>query len=222
MDTQMRFRLTLLLFGLIAAPLSNAQDIEDTNGDGVADADDEPQMPKLVASTPKIERENKLVPGVYVSVSEIRGFHWSYLHARNGIYKFNVFGCTGGFSDNGTVALSEGWFSAGGSYWHPGKMNGRNILWRGDAWELWTTEHKLYDYGILVRVAGDDPIKALKDSPSVECLYEADIKGKLAAWRDPFVYGPRDLKPIEEAEPSDAPKDRASSIDNGNSSDGPR
>ena len=218
----MRLLFALPILILIANSSSLAQDIDDTNGDGVVDASDEPLRPKLIAATPKQERENKLVPGVYVNVSEIRGFHASYLHARKDDYKFYLFGCTGGFTDNGTIALSDGWFSAGGNHWHPSTMNGRDILWRGDAWQLWASKRKLYDYGILVRVPGDDPTKALKNPPSVACLYDAETKAKLVVWRDPFVHGARDLVPSKEAEPSDAPKDRASRFDSGNSSPGPR
>lgn len=218
----MRISITLLLVAFYTSALSIAQDIRDTNGDGVIDECDEPLVPKLVASVPKPERENKLVPGIYVNVSEIRGFHTSYLHVRKDGYKFFLFSCTGGFTDDGTVDLTDGWFSAGGNYWHPDKMNGHDIVWRGDAWRLWTAEHKLFDYGILVRVQGDDPIKAIKDPPSVASLYDAETKAKVAEWRDPFVFGARKLKPRKKAEPSDAPKDRASSIDNGNPTAGPR
>ena len=202
MDALMRLLITLQIITLIATSLSIAQDIEDTNGDGVVNVYDEPLKPKLIAATPTQERENKLVPGVYVNVSEIRGFHASYLHARTDDYKFYLFGCSGGFTDNGTIALSDGWFSAGRSHWHPGTMNGRDILWRDDAWQLWTTKRKLHDYGILVRVTGDDPIKALKNPPSVACLYDEKTKAAIGKWHDPFVHGARDLKLDQEAEPS--------------------
>ncbi|WP_146523615.1 hypothetical protein [Stieleria varia] len=189
--------------------MSTAQQIEDTNGDGIIDESEEPQMPKLIASTPKAERQNELVPGIYVNVSEIRGFHTSYLHVRKRDYKFFLFACTGGFTDDGEIELTDGWFSAGGDYWHPDKVNGRDILWRGDAWRVWTTDHKLYDYGVLVRVEGNDPIEVLKNPPSVSDLYDADTKTKVGEWRDPFIFGARDLNREKKAEPSDAPQSRS-------------
>lgn len=223
----MRFTLAALVIATLAAPRSSAQQmvIEDTNGDGVIDADDDLLflLPELIAATPKSERSNILVPGVYVNVAEIRGFHSSYLHAKaNGTFSFNLFGCTGSFSDDGDINLSDGWFKAGDRLWHPSKLNGHDVLWTGGSWKLWSKERKLYDYGLLVRVDESNPIAALKDPPSVATLYGGKVKPTLKEWRDPFVFGPRDMEAASRAEPSDAPKDRASSIDIENSSPGPR
>jgi hypothetical protein len=204
-------RFTVVLSLALLASICLAQSVEelDTNGDGVVNEYEEPILPKLLATTTITERKNKLVDGIYVNVSEIQDFHRSFLQVKSGKFTFFLFSCQGGTSEDGAIQFEQGWFRAAEKYWHPGEMNGRAILWRDDAWRCWRRENRLYDYGILVRVEGNDPKLALKNTPSVTTLYDSKMKPVVGEWRDPFVYGARKMVGHEKAEQSDATERRS-------------
>jgi hypothetical protein len=70
-------------------------------------------------------------------------------------------------------------------------INGHAVLMRDDALKAYREQNRLYDYGILVRVA--DRVRAHDDlrkveHPSIKLLYQDAAK----PWRDPFVHGPNE------------------------------
>lgn len=70
-------------------------------------------------------------------------------------------------------------------------INGLVVLLRDDAREAYASENKLYDYGILIKVADEADsvldLEAVKHE-SIKVLY-AD---KTKEWRDPYVHGPNE------------------------------
>jgi hypothetical protein len=67
-------------------------------------------------------------------------------------------------------------------------VNSHAVLWTPGSKRIWERQHKIYDYGVLIRVqsSGSDP-----ESPSVRVLYDAAMLKKHKEWRDPFVHGPQ-------------------------------
>ena len=67
-------------------------------------------------------------------------------------------------------------------------LNGHSILWTLSSRRIWQRQHKIYDYGVLIRVAdrGSDA-----ESPSVRVLYDAQTRKRIKEWRDPYVHGPQ-------------------------------
>ena len=70
-------------------------------------------------------------------------------------------------------------------------INGQDVLMRDDALRAYREKNKLYDYGILIRVAGGIAGEAdlrRVEAPSVKLLSEDPA----VPWRDPFVHGPNE------------------------------
>jgi hypothetical protein len=65
-------------------------------------------------------------------------------------------------------------------------LNGHSVLWTPDSKRIWERQHKIYDYGVLIRVPASGA-----DAPSVRVLYDAEMRKKHKEWRDPFVHGPQ-------------------------------
>jgi len=71
------------------------------------------------------------------------------------------------------------------------EIGGRTVLLRDDALKAFTQENKLYDYGILIKVADSLQRFASLDDvrhDSIKVLYDDPAKG----WNDPFVNGPNE------------------------------
>jgi hypothetical protein len=69
------------------------------------------------------------------------------------------------------------------------QMQGRTVLLRDDALEALTKEDKLYDYGVLIKVADKVDLLTKLDEvkhESIKTLYRDAAK----EWKDPFVHGP--------------------------------
>jgi hypothetical protein len=70
-------------------------------------------------------------------------------------------------------------------------INGRIVLLRDDAREAYESEDKLYDYGILIKIADKADLMLDLDEvkhESIKLLYTDKTKG----WKDPFVHGPNE------------------------------
>ncbi|QDV46084.1 hypothetical protein Enr13x_59880 [Stieleria neptunia] len=73
------------------------------------------------------------------------------------------------------------------------EINGKTVLLRDDALRAYKKDKKLYDYGVLIRVADYRGMRTMFDiekitHPSIKILY----KDKSKTWSDPFVAGPND------------------------------
>ncbi|MDZ4819218.1 MAG: hypothetical protein SGJ20_09625 [Planctomycetota bacterium] len=73
------------------------------------------------------------------------------------------------------------------------EINGRKVLLRDDALKAFKENDKLYDYGVLIKVADDIGLSLIQDltkekHESIEILYK-DI-AKFKGWKDPFTNGP--------------------------------
>jgi hypothetical protein len=70
-------------------------------------------------------------------------------------------------------------------------INGRVVLLRDDARQAYESENKLYDYGILMKVADKADLLLKFDEvkhESIKVLYTDQSK----AWKDPFTHGPNE------------------------------
>jgi len=70
-------------------------------------------------------------------------------------------------------------------------INDRLVLLRDDALRAWQHGQRLYDYGILIRVADTPGFVATLDDvkhESIKVLYQDRSK----PWKDPFVSGPNE------------------------------
>jgi hypothetical protein len=66
------------------------------------------------------------------------------------------------------------------------KINGHDVLMRADAAQIYKKDHKLYDYGILIKVS-DESSRFIDltniSNPSVKLLYADPTK----PWSDPYI-----------------------------------
>jgi hypothetical protein len=89
-----------------------------------------------------------------------------------------------GFSNDGKPVLSGSLERYTGV-----KINGRTVLLRDDALKAYREHNRLYDYGVLIKVAeSTERFAKLADikHESIKVLYSDPKK----EWKDPFVHGP--------------------------------
>jgi hypothetical protein len=151
------------------------------------------------ASAPAYARPQ--IDGLYVMSEEVRGYQDDRLELRNGRFRYWHSGDVIVVDERGrnldkTKYPIRGTFKVDGSRItfssedvdarYIDTINGHSVLWTLDSKRIWDRQHKIYDYGVLIRVAshGSDA-----DSPSIRVLYDARMRKRIKEWRDPFVHG---------------------------------
>jgi len=96
------------------------------------------------------------------------------------------------------IPIAFGWYRDGKPHLHASidrytkvAVNGQVTLMRDDAYTAFRSENKLYDYGILIKVATEaDKFLELEkvEHTSIKILYADETK----PWKDPFVHGPNE------------------------------
>jgi hypothetical protein len=143
------------------------------------------------------------VDGLYVIPAEVRGYQNERLELKNGRFRYWFSGDVVVLDENGRD-LNRTKYAIRGTFRVDGRkiifgnqdvedrytdvINGVPVLWRMESKRIWERQHKIYDYGVLIRVAakGSDA-----ESPSIRVLYDAEMRKKHKEWRDPFVHGPQ-------------------------------
>ena len=141
------------------------------------------------------------VDGLYVIPAEVRGYQDERLELKNGRFRY-------WFSSDAVIVDEYGRklgpkYPARGTFRVNGNrivfsnsdvkdrytdvVNGVSVLWQLESKRIWERQHKIYDYGVLIRVAARG---ADAESPSIRVLYDAEMRKKQKQWRDPFVHGP--------------------------------
>jgi hypothetical protein len=140
--------------------------------------------------------------GLYVIPAEMRGYQDERLELKNGHFRY-------WFSSDAVIVDEHGReigpkYPIKGTFRVDGHkivfgssevedryidtVNGHSVLWTLDSRRIWERQRKIYDYGVLIRVASRG---ADAESPSVRVLYDAAMLKKHKEWRDPFVHGPQ-------------------------------
>lgn len=168
------------------------------------------------ASRPVVEATSWI--GVYSSPSEIGGFTGTVLSIEEGLrddldYRMTYYtdviigGQIREKEKRGTVLIdgdkvyipmADGFLEKDGarldaslSRYTRVNIRGRTVLMRDDALRAYRAENRLYDYGVLIKVAEKlELVAELNDAKheSIKVFYEHPDK----SWRDPFVNGPND------------------------------
>lgn len=142
------------------------------------------------------------VDGSYVILEEVRGYQSDRLELKNGRFRY--------WHSSDSVVVDEHGRPVGPKYPIRGTfrvdgrritfssddvgdryidtVNGHQVLWQPESKRIWERRHKIYDYGVLIRVPSGG---ADTESPSVRVLYDAEMLRKHKEWRDPFVHGPQ-------------------------------
>jgi hypothetical protein len=155
-----------------------------------------------MASVLRASQTRSPFEGLYVIPSEVRGYQDERLELKNGRFRY--------WFSSDAVVLDEHGHAIGvdvpvrGTYRVDGHkvtfsnpevedrytdvVNGIPVLWRLESKRIWEREHKIYDYGVLIRVVANG---ADAMSPSVSVLYDREMRKTHKEWRDPFVHGPQ-------------------------------
>jgi hypothetical protein len=168
------------------------------------------------ADAPKTPNDNAAWIGAYSSPSEIAGYSGTVLVIEKGSldglrHRMTVYSDV--VSSNAIEqpeleggALTDGdklYIATASGFYHDGrpvisgrlerytrvKINGRTVLLRDDALKAYREHNRLYDYGVLIKVAESiERFAKLADikHESIKILY-SDSKNE---WKDPFVRGP--------------------------------
>jgi hypothetical protein len=167
---------------------------------------------------PGTDRREVDWPGLYCTPGEIGGFSgtvllikrdwqddlryrmtfYSDVISANSIHQSELSGSCLADGDRLYIAKASGYYSDGKprllayiDRYTRQIVNGRTVLMRDDALQAYREQNKLYDYGLLIRVADELAAHAdLRDveHPSVKVLYADPAK----PWQDPFVHGPNE------------------------------
>jgi hypothetical protein len=159
------------------------------------------------ASTPST---TSAVDGLYVIPEEPRGYQDERLELRNGRFRYWLIGDSVIVDERGrplgpkyplrgTFKVNDHRITFSTEHVDPrypenvdtkylDTVNGHSVLWTLSSKRIWERQHKIYDYGVLIRVAdrGSDA-----ESPSVRVLYDATMRKRIKEWRDPYVHGPQ-------------------------------
>ena len=142
------------------------------------------------------------IDGLYVIPAEVRGYQSDRLELKNGRFRYWHSGDSILVDEHGRPlgpkSPIRGTFRVDGRRIvfsnqdvgdrYVDTLNGNLVLWTLDSKQIWERQHKIYDYGVLIRVASGG---ADAESPSVRVLYDAGMRKKHKEWRDPFVHGPQ-------------------------------
>ena len=130
------------------------------------------------------------IDGLYVIPEEVRGYQSDRLELRSGHFRY--------WHSSDLVVVDEHGRPLGPKYPVRGTfrvdgrrivfsredvndryvdtVNGHAVLWTRDSKGIWERQRKIYDYGVLIRVAGHGYDA---ESPSVRVLYDAQMRKKV-------------------------------------------
>jgi hypothetical protein len=138
------------------------------------------------------------IEGVYVTAVEISGLSGTVLQLDRGRFKYWFYSDVVGprepeYPITGDYTLTNWTLRLGNRevtqrIWYPDFINGVRVLLREDALIAWRTRKRLYDYGILIH-AGTDIDGESTEHPSIQILYDDEMKERIKDWKDPFVHG---------------------------------
>ena len=140
------------------------------------------------------------IDGLYLIPEEVGGYQHERLELRNGHFHYwfssDVVVFVEGHEVSPTKSPIRGTFRVEGhkilfsdhqvDERYIDTVNGHAVLWRSDGNSIWERQHKIYDYGVLIKVASRG---SQAESPSVRVLYDEQMRKKVKVWRDPFVHG---------------------------------
>jgi hypothetical protein len=163
----------------------------------------------LLVGCASVPSTTSAVDGLYVIPEEPRGYQDERLELRNGHFRYWFHGDSVVVDEHGRPLGPR--YPLRGTFKVDGRritfrtendpkynenvddkyfdtVNGHSVLWTLSSKRMWERQHKIYDYGVLIRVAdrGSDA-----ESPSVGVLYDAKMRKRIKEWRDPFVHGPQ-------------------------------
>lgn len=134
--------------------------------------------------------------GIYCTPLEISGFSGTVLELKAGRFRYwfysDVIISNGPkYPLSGEYSIEEGRLmlhhqQVSQSEWYVEQHKEIPLLMRTDALKSWREQKKFYDYGVLIKTAGELDERGIIPRPSIRVLYDADRQ-----WKDPYVHGPQ-------------------------------